>query len=213
MRTNIPLHELETITDQGRAAVLMQPLRVEILKQAQVPTSATEIASRLNMPRQKVNYHLKELHKADFLQLIEERKKRNMIEQRYLATARAYLLTPEVLAPLQVNWREIEDHLSAGFLIALASQTISDVSRASVEADTQGKRLSTLSLVSEMRFENAQQRAQFAQELHKAVVEVIGRYASPEQLADGSPGPGRPYRLILGCYPIPPDQKEEENVP
>jgi hypothetical protein len=43
------------------------------------------------------------------------------------------------------------------------------------------------------------------------VIEVIGRCASPHTMADGSAGAGRPYRLILGCYPIPPKLSADES--
>jgi hypothetical protein len=40
------------------------------------------------------------------------------------------------------------------------------------------------------------------------VVKVISEHASPATLADGEPGPGRPYRLVVGSYPIPEASKE-----
>jgi hypothetical protein len=85
-----------------------------------------------------------------------------------------------------------------------------ELARASREASAQRKRLTTLSLSSELRFESAEQRAKFAEELRHSVIEVIGRYASPHTAADGSAGPGRPYRLVLGCYPIPPKIAADE---
>jgi hypothetical protein len=76
--------------------------------------------------------------------------------------------------------------------------------RASREAAQQQKRLSTFSIGAELRFESAEQRARFALELQRAVLEVVARHASPFTRPDGSAGAGRPYRFVAGCYPIPP---------
>jgi hypothetical protein len=103
----------------------------------------------------------------------------------------------------------VEDVLSAAYLLALASQVQSDLGRASREAAAQGKRLSTLAIVSELRFESAAQREAFAAAVRDALVEVVGRHASPHTLADGEPATGRPYRLVVGCYPIPASQGHE----
>jgi hypothetical protein len=45
--------------------------------------------------------------------------------------------------------------------------------------------------------------------LQRSIIDVIGRFASPHTMADGSAGAGRPYRLLLGCYPIPPKPTED----
>jgi hypothetical protein len=37
----------------------------------------------------------------------------------------------------------------------------------------------------------------------------VSRYASPNTRVDGAAGAGRPYRLILGCYPVPPKLDDE----
>jgi hypothetical protein len=92
-------------------------------------------------------------------------------------------------------------------LLGLVALAQAELGRASREAAAQNKRLATLSVSSELRFESAEQRARFAEELRRAVVDVVGRFASPYAIEDGSAGAGRPFRLILGCYPIPP-QKE-----
>lgn len=198
------LPELEPVTDQDRAAILMQPLRVEILKQAQQPASASEIARQLDMPRQKINYHLKALEDAGFLRLFEERMKRNMVERLYVASARAYLISPSILGSLNPHFHHLKDRFSAGYLLALAGQTISDLTYMVEMAADRGQRLSTLSIVSDIRFENADQRTQFTQELQNAIAEVIDRYTSPD---DSS---GRPYRLILGVYPTPPEPNSDQ---
>jgi len=186
------------------AAALLHPLRRRILEALESPDSAAGVARRLRLPRQRLNYHVRELARAGLLRRAGRRRKRNMVEQCYVATARGYALSPELLGRMGADPRRVEDTLSAAYLLSLASQLQSELGRAAREAAAQGKRLTTLSMNSEFRFENAGQRAAFARALQAAVVEVIGRFSSPARLADGSAGAGRAYRLVLGCYPVPP---------
>jgi hypothetical protein len=178
-------------------------MRLRLLRLAQEPASATELARRMALPRQRVNYHVRELARAGFLRPAGRRRKRNWIEQRYVATARSYVLSPEILGPLAPDWRAIPDTASAGYLLALAEQVRSDLSRVESQARTRGQRVSTLSLKSQFRFESPGERAAFASALRQAVVEVIARHSSPDRAASGRPGRGRPYRLVLACYPAP----------
>jgi DNA-binding transcriptional ArsR family regulator len=192
-----------------RAAALLHPLRLKILDALRAPDSAAGLARRLGLPRQKVNYHVRELARAHFLERAGQRRRRNMIERRFRTTAEGYILSPELLGRLGLPQTQAQDAFSAAYLLGLLSLGQSELGRASREAAQQGKRLATLSVSSELRFESTEQRARFTDEMQRAMVDVIGRYASPHALADGAAGPGRPYRLILGCYPIPPKPEEE----
>jgi DNA-binding transcriptional ArsR family regulator len=195
------------VAEVPRAAALLHPLRLRILEALREPDSAAGLARRLRLPRQMVNYHVRELARARFLERAGQRRRRNMIERRYRATAQGYILSPELLGRLGVPRDQAEDAFSAAYLLGLVARAQEELGRASREAAAQKKRLATLSVSAELRFESAEQRARFAAELRRAIVEVIGRHASPNTLADGSAGAGRPYRLILGCYPIPPKRE------
>ncbi len=59
--------DLECLTDSRRAAALLDPLRARILTLARGPASATQLGVRLNLPRQRVNYHVRELARAGLL--------------------------------------------------------------------------------------------------------------------------------------------------
>jgi DNA-binding transcriptional ArsR family regulator len=198
-----PRWDLECIADSGRAQVLLDPLRMRILALAREPSSATEIAGRLRLPRQRVNYHVRLLAKHDLLARAGRLRKRNMFEQRYVASARSYLIVPSVLGPVEADWRSIPDAASAAYLLALSAQVQSDLARALGETP-EGGRISTLSLKSQFRFESAKQRADFAGALRRAVVDAIARFSSPDEPPGRQPAPGPPYRLVLGCYPYAP---------
>jgi DNA-binding transcriptional ArsR family regulator len=199
------------VAEMPRAATLLHPLRLRILDALREPDSAAGLARRLRLPRQKINYHMRELAHAKFLERAGQRRRRNMIERRYRTTARGYILSPELLGRLGVSEAQAGDAFSAAYLLGLMALGQSELGRASREAAAQGKRLATLSMNSELRFESAEQRARFTAEMQRALMEVVARHASPEARADGGAGAGRPYRLILGCYPIPPKVAEEND--
>lgn len=99
---------------------------------------------------------------------------------------------------------QVADTFSAKYLLGLASKLQLELARSAELAATAGKRLATLSINTELRFISPDQRAAFTAELERAVVEVAGRHSSPFTKSDGSPAEGRPFRLVVGCYPIPP---------
>ncbi|MCH7527740.1 MAG: helix-turn-helix transcriptional regulator, partial [Planctomycetes bacterium] len=64
------------IVDAGRrAATMLHPLRLRLLQNLQEPDSSSGLARRLDLPRQKVNYHLRALEKEDLVEFVEERRK------------------------------------------------------------------------------------------------------------------------------------------
>jgi DNA-binding transcriptional ArsR family regulator len=196
--------DVETITEGPRAAVLVQhPLRPRILSLAREPASATQIAAALGEARQKVNYHVRQLHRAGLLKPAGRRKKRNMVEQRFVATARAYVLAPQLVGPLAAEAAQVADAMSAAYLVALASQAQAELATVMEAASAQRKRVATLSLSAELRFESAEQRENFARSLRSALTKAVAEHSSPMTRRDGSAGAGRPYRLVVGCYPIP----------
>ena len=193
---------LEAVQSARRATAILHPLRSRLLALAREPASSTELARRLGLPRQRVNYHVRALEKAGLLRAAGRRRRRNLIEQRYVATARSYILSPDLLGSLAPDWRQIADTASSDYLLALAEQVRSDVGRAAQEAAADGKLLATLSVKSQFRFETPEQRARFAEAMRAAIVEVIARHSTPNLRENGRPGKGRPYRLVLACYPV-----------
>ena len=199
--------DVEPVRNAARAAALFQhPVRQQILALARSPKSATEMAAQLGLTRQSVNYHVRKLERAKFLARAEKRMRRNMVEQRYVATARAYVIAPELLGALAPHANAVQDATSASALFAIASRAQHDLTRVVSEADAQSKRLATLSLTADVRFTSAEQRAAFTRAIEQAIAEIVARHSSPFTLADSTPAPGRPYRLFLGCHPIPQDQ-------
>lgn len=191
------------------AALLHHPLRLRILAALRDPESAAGVARRMNLPRQTVNYHVRELARVRLLARAGRRRRRHLFEQRYVATALGYVLSPELLGNLAADPARLADTQSASYLLALASKVQSEVMRSAELATASGKRLVTLSINSELRFVSPEQRAVFAEDLQRALLELTARHSSPFTNADGASGEGRPYRLVVGCYPIPPEREPE----
>ena len=124
-----------------------------------------------------------------------------MIEQRYVASAAALLLSPELLRPVGPDWRRIADSGSGAYLLALASQMETDLIRATGARADGPESETALTLKSQFRFASPAQREQFTAALREAVVGVITRHTSPA--SDGSGA--NTYRLVLGCYPYLPE--------
>jgi DNA-binding transcriptional ArsR family regulator len=196
---------IDCVEDLARASSLLSPLRLEILRLARQPVSASELSRVLKLPRQRVNYHVRQLAGSGFLRQAGRRRRRNMIEQRYSASADGYLLSPKLLGAVGADWRLIENASSADYMLALCCQMETDLSRLRRGSGEMGSDVS-LSLKSQFRFENEGRRQACGRALREAVVRVIAEYTTPYLRPDGSPAQGQPYRLVLGCYPYLPEE-------
>jgi hypothetical protein len=186
---------------RAAAALVAHPLRPRLVALAREPASATELAGRVGLSRQRVNYHVRQLARSGLLRRAGQVRKRNLIEQRYQATARAYVLAPEILGPLAATGHTADDAFSAARLVALAVEAQVDVSHAVHQAAAKGQRLATLSIASDIRFTTAGERQAFTDALLAAVTDVVGRFSSPYHTVAGNPGSGRPFKLFVACYP------------
>jgi DNA-binding transcriptional ArsR family regulator len=174
------------------------PIRRRILAALDEPASATRLARKLGLSRQRIAYHVRELERNGFLELDGERQRRGCVERVMRRTARYLVASNEVFGPSGLDPRRIKDKLSGLYLAALASRMAADVSRAQQAAERSGKRLATLSAEVEVRFRAPQDMKAFADELVGALARVSARHDAP------SAPEGRSYRVVLGAYPVKP---------
>ena len=199
---------VETVGDRERASrLLLHPLRVKVLEVARTEGSAADFARRLDVARQKVNYHVRELERAGFLRSVGEGHKRNLVERRWVATARAYVLLPRVLGPVGADVVEAGEAFSAGRLLALTARAQDELGRALNAQRAGGERLPTLSLEADVMLADDADRAAFAEALREAVTDVVARFGAGEEGAVAGQ-----YRLMLGVYPAPPPHTVEEGA-
>lgn len=190
---------LEVLRGPDRAAAILDPTRQRLLAQLAEPDSAAGLARKLGLPRQRLNYHLRALERAGLVELIEERKKGNCVERVVRATARAFVISPEVLGVLGggTTPQGAEDRLSAAYLISSAARAIREVAALGAGARRAGKRLATFTIDADVRFASAERRAGFAEELADAVTRLAAKYH--EERAAG----GRTFRVLAAIHPAP----------
>jgi DNA-binding transcriptional ArsR family regulator len=189
------MFDVAVIEDPAAAEVSLDPTRSALLAELAEPGSATTLAARVGLPRQKVNYHLRALERHGLVELVEERRKGNVTERVLQATASSYVISPAALSAVAPDPRRAPDRLSARWLLALASRLVRDVGALLTGAAKANKRLATFALDGEIRFASAADRAAFAEELAHSVTTLIGRYH--DETAEG----GRDHRLILAVHP------------
>jgi DNA-binding transcriptional ArsR family regulator len=202
------MHDVATIDavavidDPEAAEASLDPVRVRLLAELSEPGSATTLAQRVGLTRQKVNYHLRALERHGLVELVEERRKGNCTERMLRATAASYVISPSVLAAVEPDPGRSRDQLSARWLLAVAARLVRDVGELVTGAAKARKRLATFAIDGEVRFASAADRAAFAEELAGAVTSLVSKYH--DEAAAG----GRSHRIVVAVHPTV--QREEK---
>jgi len=187
--------DVAVIEDPAAAEVSLDPVRARLLAELAEPGSATMLAARVGLPRQNVNYHIRELERHGLVELVEERRKGNVTERLLRATAASYVISPAALAAVQPDPSRSPDQLSARWLIALASRLVREVGELITGATKARKRVATFAIDGEVRFASPSDRAAFAEELSNAVAALVGKYH------DETAERGRDHRVIVAVHP------------
>ena len=192
------MREVEVIEDPEAAASALDPVRARLLAElAGAPASAAGLAGRVGLSRQKVNYHLRSLESHGLVELDSVRMRGGLTERVLRAAAASYVVSPAAIAETGARPEEVQDRLSARYLIALAGRVVREVGGLSRKADEAGRRLPTFTIDTEIGFASAADRAAFADDLTAAVLELVTRYHH-----DG----GRLHRLVVAAHPKPADE-------
>ena len=180
---------LRYVEEPEKVRLALSPIRRRLLDLLREPASATQLAAALDLPRQRINYHLRELEKAGLVELVEERRRRGFTER--ILRASALVIDPAVMGQA---FTQIQDQYAAEHLVEVAAGTVRDVARLQSAADAVGKRLLTFTLEAEVRFAEPGDVHRFTDALTAAMQRVVEEFDS-----EG----GRPYRLIAGGHPVP----------
>jgi DNA-binding transcriptional ArsR family regulator len=187
--------------DEGeRIASLLHPLRRRLLEELAEPDSAAGLARRLSLPRQRLNYHLRELEREGLVELVQERRKGNCTERLVRATARSYLLLPRSVGDPGAEAERVRDRFSSAYLLAVAARLIREVAELRSKAERAGTTLPTLTLQTDVRFASPAALHAFSEELATEVARLAARHHD-----DDAPG-GRTFRFVLGAHPAPANQ-------
>ncbi|MFJ2029025.1 ArsR/SmtB family transcription factor [Streptosporangium sp. NPDC087985] len=189
------MQDIAVIEDPAAAEVSLDPIRARLLAELSEPGSATMLAAKVGLPRQKVNYHLKTLEAHGLVEMIEERRKGNVNERIMRATAASYVISPAALASVEPDPARSPDQLSAGWLLAVAARLVRDVGALITGAARARKRVATFAIDGEVRFASAADRAAFTKDLAGAVTALVSKYH------DESAEHGRDHRIVVAVHP------------
>ena len=225
--------DIEVIEDPAAAEASLDPIRTRILRELSEPGSATQLAAKVGLPRQKVNYHLKALERHGLVELVEERRKGNVTERILQATAASYLISPSALASVAPDPHRFSDRFSAFWLLALAGRMVQEMGQLIAGAAAARQKLATFAIDGEITFRSAADRAAFAEELGVAVMRLVDKYhdggagagttgaaaggGGARSEAVAAAGGGRKHRLVVALHPAlkaspkTPSAKEQDN--
>jgi len=202
----MPVRDVEVIDDPAAAVAALEPVRARLLAELARPGSASTLAGRVGLTRQRVNYHLRTLEAHGLVKLVREQRRRGLTERVMQASAAAYVVSPGALGQAAVAPERTSDRLSASYLVALAARVVREVGDLVRGAGRAGKRLATLSLDTQVSFRSAADRAKFTRELTDALSGLVARYH------DADAPSGRAYRLIVVAHPLPRAGTQQEDA-
>ena len=198
------MHDVAVIDDPAAAEASLDPIRARLLAALSEPGSASTLAPRVGLTRQKANYHLRALERHGLVELVEERRKGNCTERVLQATAASYVISPAAHAAVAPDPSRAPDQRSARWLLAVAGRLVAELGELLARSSAAGQPLATLGLDSEIRFASARERAAFAAELAAAVNGLVAKYHD-----ETVPG-GRRHRFIAALHPAITTEKEPQ---
>lgn len=185
--------EVSVIEDRAAAEAWLDPVRARLLAElTREPASATALAGRLGIPRQKINYHVRTLEKHGLIEVVAERRKGNMTERVLRASAGSYVISPDVAPEFAPDPDRTADRTSARWLLALAARMVRDVGSLITRSAKADKKLATYALDATITFATPQDRAAFGAELGDAVTRLLIKYHADS---------GRGHRIVIGVHP------------
>src|ERR1041384_4536145 len=176
--TVIPARHIDVISAPERVSAVLSPIRRRLLKNLAEPDSASGLARRLGLTRQKINYHLHELERAGVVELHEEIPRRGCVEG------------------LAVNPDSIRDRFSSAYLIAAAGRMVRDVAVLRDRAASVEQHLATLAIETEVSFAPPAGFNAFAEELAGEIARLAVKYNQEHLRAS------RKFRVVIGAHPV-----------
>jgi DNA-binding transcriptional ArsR family regulator len=187
-----PVH---VVDDPEVLAVLGHPLRIRILEALREPASAAAVARAVDQPRQKVNYHLKELERAGLVVPVEERRVRNFIETLYQAVARSFVVSPQIAWSDPRRIDALRSQHSLERLVLVGERMQRDAAALLDRAAFDGEQIASAAVEVDVHFADERDRAAFLEEYLQAIRALTDRYGARD---------GLPYKVVVAAYPNAP---------
>jgi DNA-binding transcriptional ArsR family regulator len=187
--SNPTVNDLDIIDDPLIAIVALDPIRAQLLAELAQPASAGALATRLGLPRQKINYHLKALEAVGLVHEVQRRLWGGLTERRLQASARAYLIAPQTMGPAAPA------RTAEASALLIAAQLITDVASLLGLSRASGKRLATMTGEFEVAFSSPASRDEFQEELREVMASLVAKYHTPDTTA------ARAHRVVIVAHP------------
>lgn len=184
--------DVRVLDDPETVGVLSHPLRVRILEALREPGSSATVARQIGHPRQKVNYHLKELERAGLVQRVEERRVGNLVESMYQAVARSFLVSPAVAWSDPRRMEALGRQHSLQTLVVLGERLQRDAAVLLDRAAFDGEEIASASVEAEAHFASEEEREEFLEDYLRATAALLKKYGQKK---------GSAYRVVLAAYP------------
>ena len=183
---------VQVVSDLEALQVLLHPLRIEILEALRTPASAAAVARRLGQPRQKVNYHLKELERAELVREVEARRAGNFIETLYEAVARTFIVAPQAAWSDPRRLDALRSQHALERLVTVGERLQRDAVALLDRAAFDGDEIASAVVEADVRFADEDDRSAFIDEYFTMLRELCDRYGSRK---------GLPYRVVVAAHP------------
>lgn len=187
---------VDVLSAPERVAAVLSPIRRQLLASLSEPDSASGLARRLGIARQKINYHLRELERAGFVELHEEHQRRGCVERQVRVTARAFVISNAFLEGLAADPDSMRDKFSSAYLIAAAGRMVRDVAVLRDRAADVDQTLATLAIETEVSFASPADFKSFSAELAGEIAQLTLKYNQEHLRAS------RRFRIVIGSHPV-----------
>ena len=190
----MPDSHARTLTQPAAIDALNHPIRRQVLGALREADSAANVARLLGLPRQKVNYHMKELARAELVKEKGERRKGHLIEKLYEAVAGSFVISPRIAVDEEKRQRALNDQVSLRHLVMLGEQLQQDAIGLLDRAAFDEKQIASASVEAEVHFPDEASRTAFMQEYLQLLGPLLEKYGSEN---------GEKFKTLLSIYPDP----------
>lgn len=183
---------IRTLSDPEQLQALSHSTRVAILEALREPMSAASVARVLGQPRQRINYHLKELERVALVERVEERRKGNFIEALYRAVARSFVVSPQIAWSNPRRLEALQRQHSLGTLVEMGERLQADAAVLLDRAAYDSEEIASAGVTAEVRFASEDDRAAFMDAFLRSTRELLEEHGAKE---------GEPFRAVFAVYP------------
>jgi len=188
------VEQVRSVTDPEVVQTLAHPLRLRILALLRAPGSAASVARQLGEPRQRVNYHVKELERVGLIRPAGERRTGNLTENLYRAVAASFVVSPRLAWVDPRRAGALAEQVALENLVAVGERLQRAAAELLDRAAFDGEQIASAAVEATVRFAGPAERSAFLREYLTAVGPLLRRYAAAE---------GDPFQVVVAVHPSP----------